>query len=290
MAIPESVLAHKDDGFILQFDPAEAQDIGLPGAIILNQIRYWLRPHPNVKPSRWVYNSYPMWQEQFPFWSESTIRRTLTDLEDKGIIVSEMREVSRGFCCKYYRLGDQLEPEGYAEREDPLSNLSTPSGQSDHAYKESETPPKTTAKTPSGPAGKRPKRQEEPELLQLAGELHSLIETKMREEGLLTGNLKLNLNATARELRLLRDTDKFPITELPDLLTWAWGHSWFSRETGRKIIYGAVLTSPLRWREHQNGDPRSKIQKALAQYNKADDESNYPAYGNDYEHGDTPVA
>src|SRR5699024_12648676 len=36
----------------------------------------------------WVYNTYEGWQEQFPFWSVSTIKRTLVRLEESGLLIT----------------------------------------------------------------------------------------------------------------------------------------------------------------------------------------------------------
>ena len=63
-------------------------------AIVLNQLNYW--PGINRKAGKnfiddryWVYNSYSDWKaKDFPYWSEKTIQRTFTRLENKGVVVS----------------------------------------------------------------------------------------------------------------------------------------------------------------------------------------------------------
>ncbi|MFS0783593.1 conserved phage C-terminal domain-containing protein [Bacillus sp. 1P06AnD] len=68
--------------------PSLAEVIGLNESIILQQLHYWLKESQNFKEgSRWVYNTYGDWQKQFPFWSVSTIRRTITKLESLGLII-----------------------------------------------------------------------------------------------------------------------------------------------------------------------------------------------------------
>lgn len=63
-------------------------------AIVLNQLNYWLginrKAGKNFIDDRyWVYNSYSDWKaKDFPYWSEKTIQRTFTRLENKGIVVS----------------------------------------------------------------------------------------------------------------------------------------------------------------------------------------------------------
>lgn len=63
-------------------------------AIVLNQLNYWLginrKAGKNFIDDRyWVYNSYSDWKaNDFPYWSEKTIQRTFTRLENKGVVVS----------------------------------------------------------------------------------------------------------------------------------------------------------------------------------------------------------
>lgn len=69
--------------------------IGLNEAIILQQIEYWLTNFKKTENKRhyrdcrwWVYNSYEKWKANFPFWSKSTIRRTIKRLEEKDILIT----------------------------------------------------------------------------------------------------------------------------------------------------------------------------------------------------------
>ena len=77
----------------LQVLPKLAVKLGLNEAIILQQLHYWLERSVNIREDRkWIYNDYSAWQEQFPFWSESTIKRTFLSLEKLGIVVSKQFE------------------------------------------------------------------------------------------------------------------------------------------------------------------------------------------------------
>jgi hypothetical protein len=81
--------------------PSLAVAIGLNEAIFLQQLHYWLTPTVKYKPhyreykdvSRpWVYNTYHAkeetgWQANFPFWSVRTIKRIVTNLKVKGLII-----------------------------------------------------------------------------------------------------------------------------------------------------------------------------------------------------------
>lgn len=63
-------------------------------AIVLNQLNYWLEINRKagknfIDDRYWVYNSYSDWKaNDFPYWSEKTIQRTFTRLENKGVVVS----------------------------------------------------------------------------------------------------------------------------------------------------------------------------------------------------------
>lgn len=72
----------------LQVLPSLAVAIGLNEAIVLQQMHYWsLMPNTLVHEGlRWIYNSMPEWQAQFPFWSEDTIARAMRSLRDRGLI------------------------------------------------------------------------------------------------------------------------------------------------------------------------------------------------------------
>ncbi|MBV5158292.1 DnaD domain protein [Staphylococcus epidermidis] len=102
--------------------PKLANEIGLNEAIILQQMHYWLN-NSNHKHDgkRWIYNSYPKWIEQFPFWSESTIKRTITSLEKQKLI----------FVGNYNKAGFDR-TKWYSINYDTLNKLVTrPSGQND---------------------------------------------------------------------------------------------------------------------------------------------------------------
>ncbi len=63
-------------------------------AVILNQLNYWIeinkKADKNLHDEKyWVFNTYQTWKEtDFDFWSTDTIRRTLTRLENKGIVLT----------------------------------------------------------------------------------------------------------------------------------------------------------------------------------------------------------
>ncbi|QHT59345.1 hypothetical protein GXP70_04750 [Paenibacillus lycopersici] len=69
--------------------PALAVLIGLNESIVLQQMHYWLQKSMHKRDNRmWVYNTYEEWQKQFSFWSISTIRRIIGNLEKAGIVIT----------------------------------------------------------------------------------------------------------------------------------------------------------------------------------------------------------
>lgn len=75
------------DDYPIQVLPKLAEKIGLNEAIILQQIHYWLKTTKHFYDGkRWIFNSYPNWVKQFPFWSERTIKRIFTSLEKQELL------------------------------------------------------------------------------------------------------------------------------------------------------------------------------------------------------------
>jgi hypothetical protein len=116
----------------LQVLPSLARKIGLNEAIIVQQIHYWLNREfkkKHYEGRNWIHNTYDQWQEQFPFWGEKTIRRTIANLEDSQILISF---VTRDFKkTKFYTINyDRLQQmQDYSEMAENLG--SRPSGQND---------------------------------------------------------------------------------------------------------------------------------------------------------------
>ncbi|WP_423800422.1 conserved phage C-terminal domain-containing protein [Neobacillus sp. SAB-20_R2A] len=70
--------------------PSLAAEIGLNETVVLQQIHYWLGVSKHkIEGRTWVYNTYEEWQKQLPFWSVSTIKRTIRSLEMLGLLISE---------------------------------------------------------------------------------------------------------------------------------------------------------------------------------------------------------
>lgn len=92
--------------------PKLAAKIGLNESIILQQIHYWnqinKKSNNNYKDGHyWTFNSIKEWQEQFPFWSEKTIQRTMTNLEKMKLIIIGNYNKLKIDRTKWYRVNYQ---------------------------------------------------------------------------------------------------------------------------------------------------------------------------------------
>lgn len=69
--------------------PKLACAIGLNEAIVLQQVHYWLDRSDKVRDDhKWTYNTLDKWHNQFPFWSLSTLKRTLKSLRDQKLLIA----------------------------------------------------------------------------------------------------------------------------------------------------------------------------------------------------------
>lgn len=77
------------DDYPIQVLPKLAKEVGLNEAIFVQQLHYWTNGKAGklIDGKRWVYNTYKDWEENFPFWSNATIRRTIASCEKQNIII-----------------------------------------------------------------------------------------------------------------------------------------------------------------------------------------------------------
>lgn len=69
--------------------PSLAVKIGLNEALFIQQLHYWVDRSKNIIDGRqWVYNTMADWSKQFPFWSQKTLSRTISNLEKQGLVLS----------------------------------------------------------------------------------------------------------------------------------------------------------------------------------------------------------
>jgi hypothetical protein len=93
------------DEYPLIVIPSLATAIGLNKAIVLQQAHYWLQKSDKHKDGhKWFYNRYEDWKEQFPFWSDRTIRRTISDLEKDHLLISGNFNKKKSDKTKWYTI------------------------------------------------------------------------------------------------------------------------------------------------------------------------------------------
>ena len=93
------------DEYPVLFSAKLAAEIGLNEAILLQQINYWIKRTNNVRDGyKWVYNSVSQWAKQLPFFSESTIKRTIKSLKDKELIITGSYNVKNFDKTSWYRI------------------------------------------------------------------------------------------------------------------------------------------------------------------------------------------
>lgn len=93
-------------------NPDLAYSIGLNEAIALQQVNYWLKETTSGLErdgERWIYNTNEQWLEQFPFWSESTLKRTFTRLKTLGVLKIEQLNKSQRDMTNYYTINYESE-------------------------------------------------------------------------------------------------------------------------------------------------------------------------------------
>jgi len=109
--------------------------LGPSRAIALQQIHYWCEKSKDfANPSEhfidgkwWVYNTYQEWTKQFAIGSERTVRRTLKDLEAKGLLLVGNHNRNKSIQTNWYAINHEKLDELYD------SFYSTePSRQTDH--------------------------------------------------------------------------------------------------------------------------------------------------------------
>lgn len=108
--------------------PSLATMIGLHESIILQQIHYWLMRTNHIQLDRkWVYFTYDDFTEQFPFFSKSTIRRLISNLENKGLLSSNHFNRLKIDRTKWYTINyenlENLKTEDYPPTEAELPAL-----------------------------------------------------------------------------------------------------------------------------------------------------------------------
>lgn len=103
--MPKQSSDHLDKVPPILVKPLVAAVIGLNEAIVIQQVTYWLQKSKHYREGRrWIYNTYEEWEEQFPFWSVSTIGRIFRKLEAEGFIISRQFNADKYDRTKWYTI------------------------------------------------------------------------------------------------------------------------------------------------------------------------------------------
>ncbi len=77
------------DEYPLIVIPSLAKAVGINGAIILQQLHYWLQKSKNVEDGEvWRYQTYDDWSKEMPWLSAVGVRKILKKLEQDGYIIT----------------------------------------------------------------------------------------------------------------------------------------------------------------------------------------------------------
>jgi len=87
-----------------------ANAIGLNEAIFFQQVHYWLQKSSfSHDGKKYIYNTVKDWSLQFPFWSESTIKRIISSMIESGLIEVKQLSDNKYDRTNYYTINYQNE-------------------------------------------------------------------------------------------------------------------------------------------------------------------------------------
>lgn len=137
--------------------PQLAAKIGLNEAILFQKLHYWLGRSTKARDGvKYVYKTTKEWAEEFPFWSEATIKRIGARLRELGLVVVVKESDTSWNRTNWYtidytvlnRIGSISD--GALVQIDPMHALNlTESNGSDCAVRSAQVAPITSTKTTS---------------------------------------------------------------------------------------------------------------------------------------------
>lgn len=94
------------------FNIQAASDFGINGAIIINNIQFWIQKnkdnHTNFHEGRfWTYNTYAAFAKQFSYLSINTIRREIKKLVKSGVLIASNFNKSNYDRTLWYAFNDE---------------------------------------------------------------------------------------------------------------------------------------------------------------------------------------
>jgi len=99
------------------FDPEIAVLVGMPAAVIYQNIRFWIAKNEanghNYKDGRyWTYNSIAAFKKLFPYLSEKQVRTALDRLIESGLILKACHSDDKYDRTSWYTLSAPICPDG----------------------------------------------------------------------------------------------------------------------------------------------------------------------------------
>lgn len=168
--------------------PKLAEAIGINKAIVLQQIHYWIVTYEEADKERhhregkwWVYNTKAGWQSNFPWWSESTVWRALTELREDGLVettsaynrmgydrtlwytidYAALEELERGICSKWQNASSQNDKMDDANLTSPIPETTTETTTEEKKEHVANATPAQTSPSAGEPPQEKPTAEEE---------------------------------------------------------------------------------------------------------------------------------
>lgn len=128
------------------FWPSEAEQFGIPKAVLIFDIRHWLTQHKNNAQKVhqrdgfvWMFNSATAFSIRYPYMSPSTISRHLNELEKDGIIKSSGNFNRAGYDrTKWYTIPSEFELIPPQANDDNISQNEKSNSQNDKSISQNE--------------------------------------------------------------------------------------------------------------------------------------------------------
>ena len=85
--------------------PKLAVKIGLNEAVFLQQLHFWLvRSKNSIDGKKWVYKTFEEWQKEMPFLSVRTLKRVVSNLKKKKLIITKQKVHKQWYTINYEML------------------------------------------------------------------------------------------------------------------------------------------------------------------------------------------
>ncbi len=111
-----------------QFRPSDALKHGVPAAIILHSMRWWIsyrraNGHKDIYGYYWCYMSVSAWAALLPYLTTKQIYNTLKKLERDGEIRSEKLEEANWITVKWYTIPDEFAVNSKPKEQEQLRSI-----------------------------------------------------------------------------------------------------------------------------------------------------------------------